>query len=66
MCCSMFANKSVFKSTFLYMITVYDPVFFLMPILSSESENGAAKKFQSLDQILEQGLDNYDKGLEQR
>lgn len=31
-CCSMFAGNTILKSTLVYLITEFDPLFFMVPI----------------------------------
>ena len=33
-CCSMFAGDTVLKSTLVYLITEFDPLFFMVPIFA--------------------------------
>ena len=54
----MFAGKSVLQNTNVFMMTQYDPIFIMVPIfLIQKSLKGS---YQTVTQILEQGLSDYD------
>lgn len=57
----MMTGKIIFKSTLIYLMTEYDPMFFMVPIFERvKKTTGKSKGFVSLSQILETGLIGYD------
>ena len=48
-CCSMMTGKVIFKSTLVYLMTEYDPMFFMVPIFERVKKSaGKSKGFVSL------------------
>jgi hypothetical protein len=53
--CSMLVGSSVFRSTSIYLMTEFDPMFFMVPIFQLLKNS-----YQNLSQILEQALTDYE------
>ena len=50
----MLVGSSVYRQTSIYLMTEFDPMFFMVPVFQMQKSS-----YQKLDQILEQAMSDY-------